>query len=163
MPVPAIEIVEADFTKTEHQQAVVAMIDAYSQDPMGDGKPLAEDSRQRLIPGLQAHPTTLIFLAYQGDSPIGIAVCFGGFSTFAARPLINIHDLSVLSTHRGLGVGRLLLEAVSRKAREMGCCKLTLEVLENNRKARRIYEAAGFAQASYQEEAGGALFYSKPL
>lgn len=45
----------------------------------------------------------------------------------------------------------------------MECCKLTLEVQENNHRARRVYEAAGFAQALYQEEAGGSLFYSKPI
>ncbi|HLK60359.1 MAG TPA: GNAT family N-acetyltransferase [Chthonomonadaceae bacterium] len=158
-----VGIVEADLSRAEHQQAVVAMIDAYSQDPMGDGKPLSEEVRAALIPGLQQHPTTLIFLAYQGDEPIGIAACFRGFSTFAARPLINIHDLSVLPTHRGQGVGRLLLEAVAQKARELGCCKLTLEVLENNLPARRLYEGVGFAQAAYQEANGGALFYSRPL
>jgi ribosomal protein S18 acetylase RimI-like enzyme len=60
-------------------------------------------------------------------------------------------------------VGRQLLAAVETRARAMGCCKLTLEVQEGNRRARRIYEAAGFAQGLYQEAAGGSLFYCKPL
>ena len=159
----AAEIVEADLTRVEHQRAIVELIDAYARDPMGDGKPLSADVRCALIPGLHAHPTTLIFLAYEGGEPVGIAVCFRGFSTFAARPLINIHDFAVLPTHRGQGIGRRLLEAVERKAREMGCCRLTLEVQENNHGARRVYAAAGFAQAVYQQAAGGALFLSKPL
>ena len=50
-----------------------------------------------------------------------------------------------------------------RKAREMGCCKVTLEVLENNRRALKLYAAAGFARATYTAEAGGALFFSKKL
>ena len=53
--------------------------------------------------------------------------------------------------------------AEERKARAMGCCKVTLEVQENNRRARQVYEAAGFFQAHYQRAAGGSLFYSKPL
>ena len=69
------------------------MVDAYSRDAMGDGKPLDQDVRAQLIPGLRRHPTTLIFLAFDGDQPVGAAVCFIGFSTFAAKPLINIHDL----------------------------------------------------------------------
>lgn len=158
-----VEIVEADLSRVAHQQAVVELIDAYATDPMGDGKPLAAEVRSALIPGLRQHPTTFIFLAYQGDVALGIAVCFLGFSTFAAKPLINIHDLAVLPGYRGLGIGRQLLEAVERKARALGCCKLTLEVLERNDRARRVYEAAGFAQATYQEEAGGALFLAKPL
>ena len=158
-----VEIVEADLSRAAHQQAVVELIDAYATDPMGDGKPLTAEVRSALIPGLRQHPTTLIFLAYQGDAALGIAVCFLGFSTFAAKPLINIHDLAVLPGYRGLGIGRQLLEAVERKARALGCCKLTLEVLEHNDRARRVYEAAGFAQATYQEDAGGALFLAKPL
>ena len=90
-------------------------------------------------------------------------MCFQGFSTFAARPLINIHDLAVLPDLRGQGIGRQLLEAVECKARALGCCKLTLETQENNHRARRIYQAAGFAQAVYEDAAGGSFFFAKPL
>lgn len=159
----SFEIVEADLNRMEHQQAVVALIDAYARDPMGNGKPLAQEVRRALIPGLQQHPTTVIFLAYQADTAIGIALCFRGFSTFAARPLINIHDLAVLPAYRGQGVGRRLIEQVERKARNLGCCKLTLEVQENNHRARQVYEAMGFAQTQYVEAAGSSLFLSKPL
>lgn len=158
-----VEIVEADLGLPEHQRAVVELIDAYAGDPMGNGKPLSAEVRRDLIPGLQKQSTTIIYLAYQEGIAIGIAVCFIGFSTFAARPLINIHDLAVLPAHRGQGIGRLLLDEVGRKVREMGCCKVTLEVLENNQIARRLYESAGFAQVVYQEAAGGSLFYAKPL
>ena len=119
--------------------------------------------RKDLIPGLRAHPTTLIFLAYRDAAPVGVAVCFRGFSTFTAQPLVNIHDLAVLPNERGKGIGRMLLEAVERKARSLGCCKLTLEVQENNLRAQRVYAAAGFDRARYVEAAGGALFLSKPL
>jgi GNAT superfamily N-acetyltransferase len=160
---PNVEIVEADLNRTAHQQAVLELVDAYAKDPMGNGKPLSDEVRGALIPGLRQHPTTVIFLAYQAGQAIGIAVCFRGFSTFAARPLINIHDLAVLPAHRGQGAGRRLLGTVERKARDMGCCKLTLEVQENNHKARQVYEASGFAQSEYVEAAGGGLFLSKPL
>ena len=158
-----VEIVEADLNRAEHQHAVLKLIDAYAGDPMGNGKPLTPETRRALIPGLQQHPTTIIFLAYQGSDAIGIAVCFLGFSTFTARPLINISDFSVMPAHRGQGIGRLLLEGVERKARIMDCCKLTLEMQENNHRARKVYETAGFKQAIYVEAAGRALFLSKSL
>ena len=138
-----IEIVEADLARADHQQAIVALIDAYAADPLGNGRPLSAEVRETLIPELRQHPPTLILLAYQAGAAVGIAVCFRGFSTFAARPLINIHDLAVLPTHRGQGIGRRLLESVAAKAKETGCCKLTLEVGEHNRTARRLYEAVG--------------------
>jgi len=133
-----VEIVEADLNRAAHQHAVVKLIDAYARDPMGNGKPLSADTRRALIPGLQQHPTTVIFLAYQEGNAIGIALCFLGFSTFAARPLINIHDLAVLPANRGQGAARRLIEAVERKAREMGCCF----------KSRRARELANTADAA---------------
>jgi len=159
----AVTIVEADLNRPDHQQAVLELTDAYAADAMGNGRPLSDEVRASLIPGLREQPTLVVFLAYDGDDPVGIATCFRGFSTFAARPLINIHDLAVLPSHRGRGIGRRLLETVEQQARSSGCCKVTLEVQEDNRRARRLYQAAGFTQTVYAEGAGGALFFSKRL
>jgi GNAT superfamily N-acetyltransferase len=160
-------VIEADLGCPEHQRAVLDLVDAYARDPMGAGAPLPADVRERLVPGLRDQPTTLVFLAWRDERPVGIATCFVGFSTFAARPLVNVHDLAVLPDHRGLGIGRELLDAVERRARTLGCCKLTLEVQEENRRARTVYAAAGFAQAEYQAEyqevAGRVLFLAKPM
>ena len=158
-----IAIVEADLSRNDHADATLRLLNAYAMDPMGDGKPLSETTRRDLIPALRQHPTTMVFLAWRGTEPIGLAICFRGLSTFAARPLLNIHDYYVAPASRGTGVGRLLLGAVEQRAREIGCCKLTLEVQENNRRARDVYRAAGFARSTYVPEAGGALFLSKVL
>src|SRR4029453_5239669 len=101
-----ISIIEANLADPWHQEAIVAMINAYARDPMGTGQDLPAEARRRLIPGLQQHPTTLFFLSLEGHKAVGIAVCFRGFSTFAARPLLNIHDLAVLPEYRGRGVGQ---------------------------------------------------------
>lgn len=158
-----IKIKEADLKRSEHQQAVVALLDAYAQDPMGDGRALSAQVRRDLIPGLQQHPTTIIFIAFQMDNAVGMAVCFRGFSTFAARPLINIHDFYILPEFRGHNIGQMLLAAVEQKARKTNCCKITLEVQENNHRAQRLYKAAGYSRSVYVEAAGGALFLSKIL
>lgn len=163
MPKDSFTITEADLSDPVHQAATLSMMDAYARDEMGDGKPLSDWSREHLIAGLREHPTTLVFLAFRGAEPVGIATCFRGFSTFAARPLINISDYFVLPTCRGQGVGRRLMEAIERRARELGCCRLTLEVQEHNRRARAVYGAAGFVQAVYVAEAGGSLYMAKHL
>lgn len=155
--------IQADLDRPDHQAAVLSLIDAYSRDPMGDGAPLTAEVRGRLIPGLRRHPTTLVFLAYESDTAVGVAVCFLGFSTFAARPLVNIHDFAILPTHRGRGLGRGLLAAVEMRARELGCCKLTLEVLDRNDRALRTYTGAGFKRYSLQPGAGEAIFLTKGL
>ncbi len=137
-----IQILQADLDCQEHQQAVVALLDAYAMDQMGNGKALSNEVRRELIPGLQQHPTTIIFLASQNKKAVGIATCFGGFSTFAARPLINIHDFYVIPEGRGQKIGRMILAAVEQKARDTGCCKITLEVQQSNNRAQRISSPA---------------------
>jgi GNAT superfamily N-acetyltransferase len=158
-----VNVIEADLDRPEHQQDVRALTAAYALDPMGNGGPLSPEVLEHLIPSLKSHPTTLIFLAYKNSNAVGLATCFRGFSTFAARPLINISDLAVLPEYRGMGIGRLLLAAVEQKARQSGCCKVTLEVQDNNAKARRTYERAGFTQAVYGPDTGGSLYYWKSL
>ncbi len=130
---------------------------------MGNGRDLPEAVQKSLVDGLREHPTTLIFLAFDEDRPVGMATCFVGFSTFAARRIINIHDLHVPAEFRHKGIGRRLLEAVEAKARLLDCCKLTLEVQENNRVALALYRRFGFAGGQYQTKAGGVLFREKKL
>lgn len=156
-------VMEADLEDPTHQHAVLWLVNAYARDPMGNGRDLPEDVREKLIPGLRKHPASLIFLAFHGDTPVGIAVCFLGFSTFAARPLINIHDLAVRPEYRQQGVGRRLLERVEAKARELGCCKLTLEVREDNHPAQRLYRTVGFGNVESAVEATPVRFLEKRL
>jgi ribosomal protein S18 acetylase RimI-like enzyme len=163
IPEGSIKIVEAQLDLADHQQAVVALTAAYAAEALGETDPLSAEVLDRLIPGLKQHPTTLIFLAYCDERAIGIATCFVGFSTFAARGLINIHDLAVLPAYRGRGIGKMLLEAVEHLAREREYAKVTLEVQENNRRARHLYHRAGFAPITYDAALGGSLCYSKQL
>jgi GNAT superfamily N-acetyltransferase len=156
-------IVQADLGRAEHREAVLRLTHAYAQDPMGNGKGLADDVQQRLVPALAQHPGAVILLAYRDGEAVGIATCFLGFSTFAARPLLNIHDLAVLPELRGQGIGRQLLQAVARRARELGCCKLTLEVYEKNPGARALYESEGFGPAADGESGSAMRFLAKPL
>jgi ribosomal protein S18 acetylase RimI-like enzyme len=162
-PDSSINVVEADLDRRDHPLDVLALTATYALDPMGNGGPLPPDVLDRLIPGLKNHPTTLIFLAYKKHEAVGLATCFRGFSTFAAQSLINISDLAVLPEHRRQGIGRRLLAAVEQKARNLDCCKVTLEVQENNANARRTYEHAGFTQAVYGPTTGGSLYYWKTL
>jgi ribosomal protein S18 acetylase RimI-like enzyme len=124
--------------------AVVALLDAYASDPMGGGAPLPDAVKARLVTALRAVPNQLVLLAFDEGQAVGIAVCFQGLSTFRARPLLNIHDLAVLPSHRRRGVGHALLSAVEAEARARGCCKLTLEVREDNPVAAGLYQGLSF-------------------
>ena len=154
---------EADLGSPQDQESIVALTCAYAQDPMGCGKALEPETREQLIAGLQHHPTTLILLAEKEGEPVGIATCFVGFSTFAAKPLINIHDLAVSEAFRGQGIGRQLLAAVEQAARERGYCAVTLEVEQRNELAHRTYLAFGFVQEHHGPGLGSTLYLKKSL
>jgi ribosomal protein S18 acetylase RimI-like enzyme len=158
-----IKIIDADLSRVDHQAAIVAMLDAFMRDPDDDGVPLPEASKRELIPGLRAHPACYVLLAYRGDDAVGFSICFLGFSTFNARPLLNIHDIFVDSSVRGKGIGRMLLDRIESKARELNCCRLTLEVREDNKVARGLYRKFGFDRATVGPKKVPMEFWRKPL
>jgi GNAT superfamily N-acetyltransferase len=156
-------IVPADLDDPVHARGIVEIIDSYARRPTGGSKPLDPGVKERLVDGLRAQSHARVWLAVESGRPIGVAVCFLGFSTFAARPLLNLHDFAVLPEHEGRGVGSALLEAVATGARELGCCKVTLEVLEHNDRALALYRRAGFGDFAPGHEATRTLFLEKRL
>ncbi len=163
MAAPWLEVLQADYAHPMHAAAVVDLLDAYARDPAGGGEPLSAFARERLVPELAARPTAFSVLAFDGGQPVGLINCIEGFSTFACKPLVNVHDVAVLSSHRGMGVAQRMLEKVEAIALARGACKLTLEVLSGNRSAIRLYERAGFAHYALDPAMGQAQFFQKWL
>lgn len=146
-----LNIAQADLDNAHHANVIVQLLDNYARDRFGGGEELSDHTKRNLIPELRRHPTTLILLAFSEEQAVGMATCFVGFSTFQAKPLLNIHDLIVDANHRGHGIGRALLESAEQAAKKMGCCKLTLEVVDGNSTARGLYESFGFTDQELGE------------
>ena len=154
-----IRICRVDYADPLHAHALVGLLDAYAQDPMGGGKGLSDYAKTHVVAGLASRPHAFSLLAFaQDETPIGLVNCIEGFSTFAAKPLVNIHDVIVLPDWRGHGVAGAMLGAVVQIARDRGACKLTLEVLSGNQKALRAYAKLGFDAYQLDPEAGTAQF-----
>lgn len=158
-----LRAVTADYADPAHAAAIVALIDEYAADPVGGGEPLTAEVKARLVPALQQTPSAFTLLAYAGERPIGLVNGFTTLSTFAARPVINVHDVVVTADWRRRGIARYLLESVEELAQARGACKLTLEVLEGNRVAQRLYRDMGFIAYSLRPEFGVAQFWQKSL
>lgn len=159
---PALAITLADYCDPRDAADVVALLDAYARDPMGGGAPLPDPVKARLAGDLAANPQAFSVIARLDDKAVGLANCFMGYSTFAAAPLVNIHDLAVLPGHRGKGVGKALMAAIEAEALKRGACKVTLEVLSGN-PARHLYAACGYGDYQLDPAAGHALFWQKRL
>jgi GNAT superfamily N-acetyltransferase len=86
-----------------------------------------------------------VLIGELGGEVAGVLLLYGAYSSWLGAPTMAVHDLFVDDSARGAGLGRSLLTAAARLAAERGCCRLDVNVLDWNRRARRFYEAAGFS------------------
>jgi len=157
------DIVRANYADPAHAAALIELLDHYARDPAGGGAPLSDHARANLVASLAARPFVFSVLAFDGATPVGLVNAIEGFSTFACKPLVNIHDVVVLESHRGRGIAVRLFAETEAIARERGACKLTLEVLAGNRAARALYEKLGFDDYRLDPAMGEARFMQKWL
>lgn len=158
-----IKIQRIDLTETQHQQALLDVLNQYAQDPMGGGTPLSAETCCQLVPALSQRCDYYGLLAFDNNTPVGLLNAFEGFSTFYARPLLNIHDLAVVSDYRGQGIAKQLLQQAQNYCEQRQFCKLTLEVLADNQVAQSVYKKFGFAPYQLSAAAGCAQFWEKKL
>lgn len=156
-------ITQADLTRPEHAQAYLSLMSHYASDPMGGAEDLSDFAKQNLVKALLARKDVFIVLAFKDKQPAGLVTAIEGFSTFACKPLLNVHDVIVFDDFRGQGVSALLFAEIEKIAKYRDCCKITLEVLEGNKAAKKAYTKLGFAAYQLDPECGNALFWTKSL
>jgi len=81
-------------------------------------------------------------LAYVDDQPAGYALTHSCYASFEGRGLF-LEDLFVREMFRGHDVGKHLLSAVARIAREQECFGIVLNILRWNSPALRFFRNAG--------------------
>ncbi len=158
-----VQIIEADYRNDAHRAAIPFLLNEYARDLLGFRKELDKTVLANLVPGLEKFPNARVVLARCHSHYVGMVICLFGFSTFKARPSINIHDFLVVREYRNQGIGKKLLQAVELIAKQAGCCKITLEVQEKNVSARKLYHAYGFKNSFPDPEAGDQMFLTKEL
>jgi ribosomal protein S18 acetylase RimI-like enzyme len=161
-----LSIFQADYTDATHISALLSLLDGYARDPMGGGEPLSEFARSNLPQALAARASMFSVLAFDvslENLPVGLINCVEGFSTFACRPLVNVHDVVVVASHRGQRIAQQMLTLVAELARSRGACKLTLEVLVGNMAAQKLYRRVGFENYQLDPSMGEAHFLQKWL
>jgi GNAT superfamily N-acetyltransferase len=156
-------VTPVDFTDAQQCTVWFDLLDMYARDPMGGAVALQPEIKHRLCQDLAAFAGAVSLIAWHQGAPVGLLNAFKGYSTFKAKPLMNIHDVAVVPAWRGKGVGRALFKALEELAREQGCCKLTLEVLSGNQRAKDAYVTFGFEDYALDPNAGVACFMQKWL
>ncbi|RKR25565.1 acetyltransferase (GNAT) family protein [Acidovorax sp. 93] len=165
-----ITVRSVDYGNAREARALVELLDGYARDVAGGGVPLSAEVQRGLPEALRQRPQAFSVMAWAADAsaphgevPVGLINCLEGFSTFACRPLVNVHDVVVAPGWRGHRIAQRMLHRVEALARERGACKLTLEVLSGNHSAMRAYEREGFAAYTLDPSMGQAQFLQKML
>jgi len=106
-------------------------------DPTPEPSALAERIRQLLDGG-----ETLVLLA--GTGPDGLAVLRFRPAIWSTGLECYLAELYVTPSRRGQGIGRALMDAALREARNRGADTMDIGVDEPDLAARRLYESLGF-------------------
>ena len=73
----------------------------------------------------------------------GYACLYWFFSSLSATESVLMNDLFVAEEHRGLGVGRALIDASLDVARRRGAGHLEWATAPDNERAQRLYDSTG--------------------
>ncbi len=140
-----LSILKVDLQNEIHCRQLIKLLDDYMSDPMGNNRPMDHKIAPQIISGLKAHTAFLGFFVLAGDQYAGLANCNINFSTFQAKPLINIHDFIVAPMYRNIGAGSFLLRGIVNYALKNDFCRINLEVREDNITAKTLYKKMGFS------------------
>ena len=88
-------------------------------------------------------PAAEVILTYVQNEPVGFAVYFQTFSTFAGRAGIYLEDLFIEPAYRSKGIGKAVLEYLARLTQQRGYARLSWAVLDWNQPAIEFYRKLG--------------------
>jgi ribosomal protein S18 acetylase RimI-like enzyme len=144
-------------TATERDADTVApLFDAYRQ---FYGKKPGHASALAFIRERLQRSESVIFLAEdESGRALGFVQLFPSFTSIEARRLWVLNDLYVAEEARGYGVGRALMNAAREHAIQTGAKRLTLETMDDNRRAWALYESLGYVKSD-----GSVRYYTLEL
>jgi ribosomal protein S18 acetylase RimI-like enzyme len=92
------------------------------------------------------NPKVVVLVAEQGGEVVGYTYAgLEGRDYMSLRgPAGILYDIIVDPTHRGRGVGRMLLDATIAELERRGVPQVVLSTAERNASAQRLFDAAGF-------------------
>lgn len=92
--------------------------------------------------GFGDNPAFEVLLAFNDEQLLGMAFYYFSYSTWKGKCLY-LEDIIVKEQFRGNKAGKLLFEAVIKKARETGAKRMHWQVLEWNEPAINFYKKYG--------------------
>ena len=140
------QFVEVDLNNENHCAQLLRLLNEYMEDEMGFGKSMPKELGPKIIQGLNNHLAYIGFFVCIENEFAALANCNLNFSSWQAKPIINIHDFIVSPNFRKQGVGLFLLDEIAKHAKGKGYCRINLEVRHDNIKAQDLYRKSGFVE-----------------
>jgi GNAT superfamily N-acetyltransferase len=82
-------------------------------------------------------------LAFEDQTPVGIATYYWTYATFRAARRLYVEDLFVLPAFRGRGYGKAMLKYLTKKGLAAGAARLEWQVLAWNAPSIAFYQSIG--------------------
>lgn len=124
-----------------HTNEVAVLFDAYRSyyDQAPDFKGALAFITERI-----AQKDSVLFVVLKGDEIIGFTQLYPIFTSLGMKRGWLLNDLYVLEEHRGMGAGKLLLDAAAAHGKSTDAAWLMLQTYIANTGAQALYEKEGF-------------------
>ncbi|HEX2112149.1 MAG TPA: GNAT family N-acetyltransferase [Gaiellaceae bacterium] len=126
----------------------------------GEPTPDSDVIAERAAPLIESGEVTVLF---GGEGPDGFAQLRFRPSLYTGALDAHLEELYVVPERRGHGLGRALLEAAMKHARERGAARIDLGTSEADVAARALYESAGFTNREGAPDGPSMLYYERDL
>lgn len=130
--------------KAGDAHAVARLLHAFNRE-FNDPTPPVAELEQRIAHLLRGGDTVVLLV---GDPPDGLAVLRFRDAIWSSGLECYLAELYVTPAQRGNGLGRVLMEAALREARDRGADTMEIGVDEPDLVARHLYESLGFSNRS---------------
>ncbi len=104
-----------------------------------------EDIFTKLFFNIYKNSRDCSLMAFSGDKPVGLLIA--GLRNYGGRRVLRGESLVVLKEYRNKGVGSQLLNQFFELAKKLDSSTISIDVLDINQDARRLYSRLGFKAA----------------
>lgn len=140
-------------------QSVARLLHAFNREFNEPTPPVAE-LEQRIAQLLEGGDTVVLLV---GDGPDGVAVLRFREAIWSSGLECYLAELYVTPTRRGGGLGRVVMQAALREARDRGADTMEIAVDEPDLAARKLYESLGFTNRSGGSDGPLMYLYERDL
>lgn len=104
------------------------------------------DGAREFIQERLAKEDSVIFIAFDEESPVGFVQLYPSFSSVSMKRLWILNDLYVKEGVRGKGFGEKLMKKAIEFAEDTEAKGVLLETAADNVSAQKLYEKVGFTK-----------------